>query len=82
MCSHTYTVDKLLGFNNERNMNQCVKRKYTAQSWIPGSTKKIQNKEHLFVWQPYHEKDNKQHLLKLYQKLFFKERDVVSRYLL
>ena len=77
MCSNTYyNVDKLGEFNKERNMNQFVKRKYTAQSWnkIPGNTRKIRNKEHLLVWQPYHsyhEKDKKQHFLKLLQKLFF-----------
>ena len=55
-------------------MNQFVKRKYTAQSWskIPGNPWKIRDKEHLFVWRPYQEKDKKQGVFQLYQKLFFK----------
>ena len=74
MFSDAFDMDRLGEFNKERSMNQFVKRKYTSQSWskIPENPRKIRNKEHLFVWKPYQEKDKKQGVLQLYQKLFFK----------
>ena len=74
MCSHTYNVDELAELKKWRNMDQFVKRKYTTQSWskIPGNPRKMKNKEHLFVWKSYYQKDKKQSVLQLYQKLFFK----------